>query len=118
ERGTRERQSCEDATGVRVRVHPGVESLVGCRGGLTANRAGRHGDIGAEGQLAAGDALDALAGSEDQHQIRLLHAPLEAEAAARQGHENRAREVAACISHDEDTMTTLAAEEERNLGEL
>src|SRR6185437_5680833 len=56
--------------------------------------------------------------SEDEHEIRLLDAPLKAEAAARECHENGAREVAARVSHHEDTVSTLATEEERNLGEL
>src|SRR5262249_23618288 len=102
----------------RVRVDLRPEAGVGGGGRLPSDRTCSHRGIGAEGYLAAVDALDALRCGEHQHDVGELHAPLPAEAAASHGDEHRVREAAVFVAHDEYAMSAAPAEEEGRLGHI
>ena len=113
-----ERQSREHAAAARVGVDLSLEGRIRGGRGLTSHRSRGDRGIGAEGHLAAVDALHALGRGEHQDDVGRLHAPLPAEASAGHRDEHRVGEVAFLVPQDQHTVATAAAGEERDLGHV
>jgi hypothetical protein len=115
---TIERDAGEQAAGARVAVDLGLELAVGAGLRAAAHRAGRHRGVGAEGELAVDDVVDAAAVAEHQHHIGRLHAGLEAEAAAAEGDEARVRPGAVAATHGHQALAATATEHEAGLDHI
>src|SRR6516162_325449 len=103
---------------LRVRVDLRPEGDIGGGRGLPSDGPGGDRRIGAEGHLAAVDALDPPGGREHQDDVGELYAPLPAEAAASHGDEHRVREATLLVTHDQRAVTAATAEEESRLGQV
>src|SRR5690606_11485503 len=79
---------------------------------LPPDRAGGHRGIRAQGHFAADNAFDALARSEHEHDIRALHADLEAETSAGEIDEDRTAPFAVVVTNHQRTLAAPTADAE------
>src|SRR6185436_1535066 len=102
----------------RVRIHLGGEVLIGRGGGLATYRTRGYRGVGAQCELAVGDALDALGGGEYQHDVGGLHADLPADVAARQRHHDGIGELAVGVPDHHRAAAASATDHRGNLDDV